>query len=109
MRLGMDLADDLGEHGVAHRAGRRWPSTPHVEPRDRHPDDTAGDLDGEAVLHDRGDDLEPPFGSVCSFNNSFARRSTVSSVSSARIRLRAALNSADSAVVTPGRTPRSTW
>jgi hypothetical protein len=68
---------------------------------------SARDLDGDAIAHDLGDDLEPPFGSANSLSASLARLSTATSVSSCRIRLRAATNSADSAVVTPGRSPRS--
>ncbi len=43
-----------------------------------------------------GDDLPSPFGSVCAFNSSFARFVTASSVSSSRMRLRAAVSSPDS-------------
>ena len=58
-----------------------------------------------ALAYDRGDDLEPPFGLICSLNSSFARLVTASSASSSRMRLRTAASSTDSAVVTPGLSP----
>ena len=91
--------------GVPHRPGRRAARAPRVEPRHRHPDDTAGNLDWEILAHDLGDDLPSPFGSVWALNNSLARFVTASSVSSSRMRFRAAAKSPDSTVVTPARQP----
>jgi hypothetical protein len=68
---------------------------------------SAGDLDGQPFAGHHRDRLEAPFGRTDSFNNSAARRCTASSVSSSRIRRRAALSSSRSADVNPGSSPRS--
>ena len=104
----VDLGDDLQEHPVAHRARRHGSFAPGVVARHRDPQHPAGDLHRVAVAYDGGDDLEAPFGWICSRNNSLARLVTANSHSSSRIRRRAAANAADSPVATPGRSPRST-
>ena len=104
-RRQVDLTDELQQHRVAHGASGQRPSPPGAEARHRDPDPPCSDLDGIAVAYDGGDDLGAPVGSVCSFNNSKARLVTASSVSKSRMRRRAAANSADSAVVTPGSEP----
>src|SRR5690606_15410171 len=97
--LGVHDTHDFCDHRVTHATCRRFAFTPRIEPRHRHPHDTADHLDREALAHDLSDDL--PFGSVWAVNNSLARFVTASSVSSSRIRWRAAANSADSTVVIP--------
>ena len=104
----MDLADDLQQHPMAHRPRRRRAPPPGVVARHRDAQDPAANLHRVAVSYDGGGDFESPFGSVWALSNSFARFVTASSVSSSRIRRRAATNSTDSAVVTPGFSPRST-
>ena len=103
----MGLADDLQQHRVTHRPRRRA-MAPAVVARHRDAQDPAANLHRVAVSCDGSDDFETPLGSVCAFNSSLARLVTASSHSSSRIRRRAAADSTDSAVVTPGRSPRST-
>ena len=62
---------------------------------------------GSPSLGDHRDRLEAPFGRTDSFSSSAARRCTASSVSSARIRSRAARSSSRSSELNPGSSPRS--
>lgn len=99
--FGVDLGDQIGQHGVPDRAFGWRALALLVEPGFRDAEDSAGDLDGELV---RGDQLErrvSPFGLVSSLRTSTARRVTSSSVSSSAMRFMAAANSALSAVVGP--------
>ena len=86
-------------------ARRRRPGALGVVARHRYAQHSAGTLDLVAITYDDVDDFEAPLGSVWVFNSSLVRRVTTSAVSSWRIRLRTA---ATAAIVTPGRSPRST-
>jgi len=93
--LGVHVADHVSDHLVSHRPRRRLEVLPCVEPGHRHTHDPARRLDREAGVHDRRDDLTPPFGSDCAFSNSLALRVISSSFSNSRIRWRSADSPAD--------------
>ena len=95
----------VGQPGVPHRSRRGRPAAPSIVPRAGHPERSAGGLDRQPLAGDHRDRLEPPFGRTYSFSSSVARRCTASSVSSARIRRRAARSSSRSAELSPGSSP----
>ena len=103
----MDLADQIGQPGVADRPCRGRSARSGVVAGARHLEDTAGELDRQALLGDHRDRLKAPFGGTASRRSSAARRATASSASSWTIRRRAAISSAWSLLLTPGRTPLS--
>jgi predicted nuclease of restriction endonuclease-like (RecB) superfamily len=107
VRGGVDLTDLIGQDHVPDRAGRWWAGPPGVAPRLRGVQDPGGDLDGVSFFGHHRDGLEPPFGGTTLPSSSLARRWIASSASSSAIRLRAAVSSAFSTLVSPGTSPRS--
>jgi len=109
-RVGVDLADQVGQPRMTDRALRRRPGQPLVGTRLGYLEHPDGDLHRQALGGHHLDRREPPVGSLrspASFNSSTARRATTSSVSSSWMRLFAAVSSDLSALLRPGTSPLS--
>src|SRR3990172_4647805 len=99
----MDLPDQIGQPGVADRPCRGRSARRGVVAEARYVEESAGELDRQALLGDHRDRLKAPFGGTASRRSSAARRATASSDSSWAIRRRAAISPAWSVLLTPGR------
>jgi hypothetical protein len=79
-RAPVDLGDQVGQPGVADRAGRRRSGPPVVVARHRHAHHPAGQLDGDALAGHHPDRFEAALGGTTSRSSSMARRVARSSV-----------------------------
>jgi hypothetical protein len=103
----VDLGDEIGEPGMTYRPGRRTAHEVGVVPGPGDLEHPRGERNCMAFAGDHADRLEAPFGGTALRSNSLARRVTASSASSSAIRRRAAISSALSELLTPGRSPAS--
>jgi len=105
--VGVHLADDIGQPGMAGRPGRGWPAAPGVETGLRdHPAPGSKPAPAASLRPSLGWPRTVERGRLL-VSSSAARRVTASSVSSCAIRRRAAASSSFSGLLRPGNRPRS--